>query len=334
MSRRTTLRIVALVAVVLTLVLATIGPVFGAGAPTLTISNVSYAERTVTFASSYDTGTANVALIVDSVEVTRTAVPVDSAGTVHLPATLPLTCEVKAAAYSEGGDLLGTSTPIAFNGVEYAPASVKIPLAQYRIVKPSYRFRITTSSRVTKATVYLNGKAAWTGPIDVVNGSATLPAVSVRYGRDTVRIVGGNAWGSKCSATLTVYQLGKTLPPYWRYVLVDKSDYYLYYINGRRVSVRYPVAIGTPWAPTPTGTFRLWYPQPGGGPWGVIRMPLQRRVRGGFVRTSYYIHGTNDPSSIGTAASHGCVRMYNRSVLNLASRLRAYSKRPYTVIRN
>jgi hypothetical protein len=33
-----------------------------------------------------------------------------------------------------------------------------------------------------------------------------------------------------------------------------------------------------------------------------------------LVGTSYYIHGTNDPDSIGTPASHGCVRLWNRNL--------------------
>jgi lipoprotein-anchoring transpeptidase ErfK/SrfK len=35
----------------------------------------------------------------------------------------------------------------------------------------------------------------------------------------------------------------------------------------------------------------------------------------------YAIHGTNRPSSIGTFASYGCIRMHNRDVLDLYSRV-------------
>jgi len=31
----------------------------------------------------------------------------------------------------------------------------------------------------------------------------------------------------------------------------------------------------------------------------------------------YAIHGTNKPSSIGTFASYGCIRMYNQDILDL-----------------
>jgi len=54
--------------------------------------------------------------------------------------------------------------------------------------------------------------------------------------------------------------------------------------------------------------------------WGVLRMliysvsPSGRRHWGGYA-----IHGTDQPSSIGKEASHGCVRMFNEDVLKLSS---------------
>jgi lipoprotein-anchoring transpeptidase ErfK/SrfK len=35
----------------------------------------------------------------------------------------------------------------------------------------------------------------------------------------------------------------------------------------------------------------------------------------------YAIHGTNRPSSIGTWASYGCIRMYNQDVVDLYQRV-------------
>jgi hypothetical protein len=42
------------------------------------------------------------------------------------------------------------------------------------------------------------------------------------------------------------------------------------------------------------------------------------RVKIFFREPTYYIHGTNAEASIGTAASHGCVRMLNDDVVVLA----------------
>jgi len=37
----------------------------------------------------------------------------------------------------------------------------------------------------------------------------------------------------------------------------------------------------------------------------------------GLSQPHYGIHGTNNPASIGTAASNGCIRMYNEDVNEL-----------------
>jgi lipoprotein-anchoring transpeptidase ErfK/SrfK len=96
------------------------------------------------------------------------------------------------------------------------------------------------------------------------------------------------------------------------------------YRDGKPV-LRSEVAIGAPGTPTPTGRYyvnqRLRASDPG-GPWGpgalgisAFSDVLQEWIQGGPIG----IHGTNDPSSIGRAASHGCVRLPNnvlRKVFN------------------
>jgi lipoprotein-anchoring transpeptidase ErfK/SrfK len=47
-----------------------------------------------------------------------------------------------------------------------------------------------------------------------------------------------------------------------------------------------------------------------GGPFGAYWL--------GLSKPHYGIHGTNNPSSVGRHVSHGCVRMYNRDVVELA----------------
>jgi L,D-transpeptidase ErfK/SrfK len=84
----------------------------------------------------------------------------------------------------------------------------------------------------------------------------------------------------------------------------------LLYQNGRLMKI-YPIAVGKMLTRTPTGDFVIVNRQMNpGGPLGVLWLSLSKQ--------GYGIHGTNDPSSIGKAVSHGCVRMYNRDVLQLA----------------
>lgn len=81
------------------------------------------------------------------------------------------------------------------------------------------------------------------------------------------------------------------------------------YRDGRLVK-SYPVATGKPSTPTPRGNFTIVNKQINpGGPFGTRWM--------GLSIPHYGIHGTNNPASIGTAASNGCIRMYNEDVNEL-----------------
>jgi len=100
-----------------------------------------------------------------------------------------------------------------------------------------------------------------------------------------------------------------------RIIVVSLEDRKLALIENGQVKKVYPVAVGKPSTPSPVGTFfierRIVNPTyhhngktvlPGpGNPVGTRWMGLS--IQG------YGIHGTNEPRSIGKAASHGCIRM-------------------------
>lgn len=100
-----------------------------------------------------------------------------------------------------------------------------------------------------------------------------------------------------------------------RRVVVSLVDRKLALLEDGQVKKVYTVAVGKPSTPSPVGTFtierRVANPTyhhngktvlPGpGNPVGTRWMGLS--IRG------YGIHGTNEPRSIGNAASHGCIRM-------------------------
>jgi Uncharacterized protein conserved in bacteria len=74
----------------------------------------------------------------------------------------------------------------------------------------------------------------------------------------------------------------------------------------------YTVAVGKPSTPTPKGTFKIINKAVNpGGPFGARWMGLNA------PNGDYGIHGTNNPSSIGKDVSNGCVRMYNKDVIEL-----------------
>ncbi|HJQ21733.1 MAG TPA: L,D-transpeptidase [Gemmatimonadaceae bacterium] len=115
-------------------------------------------------------------------------------------------------------------------------------------------------------------------------------------------------------------------------LVVDLSSRQLQVIQNGHLARTYGVAVGRPGHPTPQGSFRTgnidwnpaWVPpdvdwaknkkpQPPGAP----SNPIQG-VKIYFKAPDYYIHGTNNPGSIGEAASHGCIRMTESDAKSLA----------------
>ena len=103
--------------------------------------------------------------------------------------------------------------------------------------------------------------------------------------------------------------------------------------DGDKVLQSYPVAVGENAFQTPTGEFRVssaeWNPwwRPPAREWAKndkITPPGPQNPMGRvklFFTNLYYLHGTPDEKSIGSAASHGCVRLRNRDVIALGTLL-------------
>lgn len=109
-----------------------------------------------------------------------------------------------------------------------------------------------------------------------------------------------------------------------RRVVVDVSDRRLRAYNGTRLVYTFPVAVGAPGTETPHGRFyvaeKVVSRPPDGflGPRILVTSAFSRTLNeyaGGKGQVA--MHGTSARSSIGTAASHGCVRNYNENILRL-----------------
>lgn len=106
---------------------------------------------------------------------------------------------------------------------------------------------------------------------------------------------------------------------------IDVSDRLLTLREGSEVVFTTEVAVGTGATPTPIGSFftTVLYQVPDpDGPYGPYAFALS-----GFseVLTSFNggdglvgIHGTNDPASLGTEVSHGCIRIPNDLITRMA----------------
>jgi lipoprotein-anchoring transpeptidase ErfK/SrfK len=111
-------------------------------------------------------------------------------------------------------------------------------------------------------------------------------------------------------------------------LLVSIQDRKLAVIEDGRVVKIYRVAVGTRRTPSPRGRFKIVnrIPNPAYYHSGRVIGPGRGNPLGnrwmGLDAKGYGIHGTNEPSSIGHAASHGCIRMGRRDVEDLFSRVR------------
>lgn len=117
-------------------------------------------------------------------------------------------------------------------------------------------------------------------------------------------------------------------------IIIDQSGRKLYYTLSDKSAYVYPVAVGKEGF-TWTGVERVSrvYDWPDWVPPAEMRQRkpgLPLRMTGGVKNplgakaiylgsTLYRIHGTNQPSSIGSASSSGCIRMHNAHVVHLAS---------------
>src|SRR4051812_13078431 len=109
-----------------------------------------------------------------------------------------------------------------------------------------------------------------------------------------------------------------------RRIVLSIADRKLALVEAGRVTKIYPVAVGAPTTPSPTGVFRIatripnptWY-----SPGHKIVPPGKSNPLGtrwmGLSRKGYGIHGTNDQSSVGHNVSHGCIRMRKADVEEL-----------------
>ncbi|MFL5844709.1 MAG: L,D-transpeptidase family protein [Solirubrobacteraceae bacterium] len=120
-------------------------------------------------------------------------------------------------------------------------------------------------------------------------------------------------------------------------ITVDREGFRLRLFKRLRISKRYGIAVGMAGLDTPAGTYRIqnkqvdptwtkpdsdWVPAgergdvvPGGDP----SNPLKARWMG--IYDGVGIHGTSEDWSIGSRASHGCIRMHVSDVIDLYDRV-------------
>ena len=119
-------------------------------------------------------------------------------------------------------------------------------------------------------------------------------------------------------------------------ITIDKSRFRLRLFKNLKFSKSYGVAVGQAAYPTPSGRFSISNKQVNptwsvpNSPWagelqgttvdgGSAANPLKARWMG--IANGIGIHGTGEDGSIGTRASHGCLRMHVGDVIDLYPRV-------------
>jgi lipoprotein-anchoring transpeptidase ErfK/SrfK len=120
-------------------------------------------------------------------------------------------------------------------------------------------------------------------------------------------------------------------------VVVSTSERRLYLVLPGRRAIKYGIGVGREgfeWAGSQTITRKQEWPAWTPPPQMLQRRPdLPRYMPGGpenplgaramyLGGTLYRIHGSNEPETIGTAVSSGCIRMLNEDVVDLYDRVR------------
>ncbi|TMJ97524.1 MAG: L,D-transpeptidase [Alphaproteobacteria bacterium] len=124
-------------------------------------------------------------------------------------------------------------------------------------------------------------------------------------------------------------------------VIVDTQNTYLYYVLGSGKAIRYGIGVGREgftWSGVKTVERKAEWPDWTPPPEMIARSPyLPRFMAGGVTNplgaramylsgTFYRIHGTNAPSTIGSRATAGCIRMANEDVMDLYDRVKVGAK--------
>jgi lipoprotein-anchoring transpeptidase ErfK/SrfK len=124
-------------------------------------------------------------------------------------------------------------------------------------------------------------------------------------------------------------------------IVVSTRERRLYYVLGDRQAIRYGVGVGRQgftWSGTKTVTMKREWPE-----WRPPQQMLKRRpdlprympggienplgARALYLGSSLYrIHGSSEANTIGAAVSSGCIRMTNRDVTDLYSRVKVGTK--------
>ncbi len=162
----------------------------------------------------------------------------------------------------------------------------------------------------------LQAAGLFRGPVSGAYGPVTAEAVrslQEANGIEPSGVVNAETW-YLIALMSTPVKTGEPLPPPTGEVeiIIDVQKRTLTVIENGHPYRQFPCAVGKSETPTPVGNWSIRRKAKNWGT-GFGTRWLGLNVDWGI----YGIHGTNKPHSIGTRASHGCIRMFNRHIEEL-----------------
>ena len=194
---------------------------------------------------------------------------------------------------------------------------------------------------VIDSTEHFGNAAMWPGARgkDVKDLQKRLAAVGVFYGPknglyDNHTVAGVKRFQTKFGMPVDGLVGTMALDALSGQIIVDLGDLHLYLYREGKLVTSYWVAVGQPAYPTPTGTYAVvdmqmnptWLPP--NSDWAKDAKPIPPGATNplgtrwiGTSAPGVGIHGTPDDASIGTYASHGCIRMHILDAEDLYARV-------------
>ncbi|MBJ7471130.1 MAG: L,D-transpeptidase/peptidoglycan binding protein [Solirubrobacteraceae bacterium] len=216
----------------------------------------------------------------------------------------------------------GAATPVVKFSNDNVRAFVK-KLADKEYRAPRDAVMKITPDRI-RVTPHLVGRRVEVNPLAASISKALRDPVSSRF------------FIPKRAAVKAKVTRGTLKKKHWTILTVNRSTFKLRVFKGLKLSKTYPIAVGAAGHDTPSGTYSItnkavnptWHVPnsdwagslagttvPGGAP----NNPLKARWLG--IVDGVGIHGTSESWSIGSRASHGCLRMHVKDVIDLYPRV-------------
>ncbi len=216
----------------------------------------------------------------------------------------------------------GTVVPVVKFSNDNVRAFVK-KVAEKEYRKPVDAKLTITPDRI-KVKKHVVGRRVEVNPLSAAIAKALKDPVSSRF------------FIPKRAAVKAKETLGSLKKSHWTILTVNRSTFKLRVFKGLKLSKTYPIAVGAAGHDTPSGLYSItnkavnpvwnvpnsdWAGDLAGTTvaGGAPNNPLKARWLG--IVDGVGIHGTSEDWSIGTRASHGCLRMHVKDVVDLYPRV-------------